>query len=127
DAFEVVQQLHTIFYKSVGRVDDAMNLGGIKVSAVEIEEVMNKHAQVIETAAISVPIEQGGPEKLVVYFTAKDAVKDPKSFKKELQDLLTKELNPLFRVADVVQVDALPRTASNKLMRRELRKKYLGQ
>jgi acetyl-CoA synthetase len=125
DAFETFETLGTKFYKSVGRVDDAMNLGGIKISAVEIEEALNKHPLVFETAAISVPSGQGGPEKLIVYFVAKDKYSSIEVLKKELQQILTTDLNPLFRIAEILEVKTLPRTASNKLMRRELRKEYI--
>jgi acetyl-CoA synthetase len=127
DAFETFQLLGTIFYRSIGRIDDAMNLGGIKISAVEIEEVLNRHAAIFETAAISAPGEQNGPEKLVVYFVAGQKDIDTEKLKKELQQMLTKELNPLFRIAEIIEIKTLPRTASNKLMRRELRKAYLSQ
>lgn len=125
DAFETFKVMNTLFYKSVGRVDDAMNLGGIKISAVEIEEVLNKHTQIFETAAISVPSGNSGPEKLVVFYVAHKKSADLELLKKELQQLLTKDLNPLFRISEIIEVALLPRTASNKLMRRELRKDYL--
>jgi acetyl-CoA synthetase len=43
---------------------------------------------------------------------------------RELQAAIARDLNPLFRIHDLVLVEALPRTASNKLMRRELRAGY---
>jgi acetyl-CoA synthetase len=43
------------------------------------------------------------------------------------QSAIKAELNPLFKVDDVVVIDALPRTASGKVMRRVLRKKYLDE
>lgn len=127
DAFEAFEVLDTTFYKSVGRVDDAMNLGGIKISAIEIEEALNSHTLIFEVAAISVPSNQSGPEKLVVYYIPKEKIGDAEKLKKELQQILTHELNPLFRISEIVEVKSLPRTASNKLMRRELRKDYLSK
>ena len=44
--------------------------------------------------------------------------------KKTMQTMIKQHLNPLFKVHDTVLVDALPRTASNKVMRRVLRKQY---
>ncbi len=43
---------------------------------------------------------------------------------RDLGKALANELNPLFKIHDLVIVDSLPRTASNKLMRRELRRRY---
>jgi acetyl-CoA synthetase len=125
DAFDIIQMENHVFYRSIGRVDDAMNLGGIKVSAVEIEFVLNKHESLVETAAISVPGEGGGPEKLIVFYQPHKDVIDLEVLKKELQTLITKELNPLFRISEIIEKKVLPRTASNKLMRRELRKDYM--
>ncbi len=106
----------TVFYRSQGRADDVMNLGGIKVSAVEIEKVLNQHAVIAESAAVAISPPEGGPEQLVVFYLTNQVVeKEP--LKKELQKLISQQLNPLFRIADVVQTESLPRTASNKLMR----------
>jgi acetyl-CoA synthetase len=110
------------YYRALGRADDTMNLGGIKVSSVELERTMNRTEGVIETAAVAVSPEGGGPSQLVVH-----AVVDPKRWQdplllqKELQNRLRTELNPLYKVHRVQIVDALPRTASNKVMRRLLR------
>jgi len=122
DAFETIQEGPYKFYKSVGRTDDAMNLGGIKISAIEIEETLNKHPQILETAAVSIAPTSGGPERLVVFYTEKNQASDEGLLKKNLQDLLTSQLNPLFRISQIVKIATIPRTASNKIMRRELRK-----
>ena len=52
---------------STGRVDDTMNLGGIKVSSAEIEGVLNSVNGIQEVAAIAVPPPDGGPSQLVIY------------------------------------------------------------
>lgn len=119
-----------VFYRSRGRVDDAMNLGGVKVSAVEIEEVLNSLEMVGETAAVAVPQTQGGPERLVVFFVpaAGYAIGDDlQPLRRQFSKVLATEINPLFKVADVVAREHLPRTASNKLMRRALRREYEAQ
>ena len=110
----------TWFCRSGGRTDDSMNLGGIKVSAVEIEKVLNQHPAVQETAAVAVAPPDGGPEQLMVHYVA--ATEMPMDvLKKELQQALSAELNPLFRIQRLVAQPSLPRTASNKLLRRSLR------
>ncbi|MGF1533480.1 MAG: AMP-binding protein [Bernardetiaceae bacterium] len=113
-----------VFYKSHGRVDDAMNIGGIKVSALEIEEVALQHPLVGQTAAVAVQ-EKDGPEILVLFIVPKAPL--PDTFGKELQKMISQELNPLFRIGDIRTVDALPVTASNKVMRRSLRDQYLNE
>jgi acetyl-CoA synthetase len=119
-----MQALPGGFYRAMGRADDTMNLGGIKVSAVELERVMNAVEGVIETAAVAVPPEGGGPSRLVVYAVVDAATwEDAPTLQKELQRRLRTALNPLFRIDAVQIIDALPRTASNKVMRRMLRQK----
>ena len=60
-------QLPNGYYRAQGRADDAMNLGGIKVSSIQIEEVINQLEFVKECAAIAVSPPEGGPGQLVVY------------------------------------------------------------
>ncbi len=129
DNYKLIQQPFEIthFYKSQGRADDVMNLGGIKVSAVEIEKVLNEHEWIFESAAIGVAPDDGGPEQLVIYYVPKDKIISEETLKKELRKMLSAELNPLFRIAEIRQQTALPRTASNKLMRRSLKKDYFGR
>lgn len=121
---KVTQVDDTVFYKSQGRADDVMNLGGIKVSAVEIEDVLNAHPSIFETAAVAVSPPDGGPEQLIIFYVPQEKTPEEGILKKQLQQMLSDELNPLFRIKEVIAKESLPRTASNKLMRRVLRKTY---
>ncbi|WOK95424.1 putative acyl-activating enzyme 17, peroxisomal [Canna indica] len=116
------------YYRAHGRADDTMNLGGIKVSSVEIERVCNSvDNAILETAAIGVPPSTGGPEQLVVAVVFKDeslAEKNLDKLRLAFNSALQKKLNPLFKVSSVVPVPSLPRTASNKVMRRTLRQQF---
>ena len=107
-----------------GRVDDTMNLGGIKVSSAELERVMNEVDGVRETAAIALA-SQGGPEELYV-FSVCSCPQNSEELLKKLNQRLRNELNPLFKIKEVRIVDSLPRTASNKVMRRMLRDQLVG-
>ena len=115
-----VERLTDGYYRIHGRVDDTMNLGGIKVSSAEIEEVLNAVSGIREVAAIAVSPPDGGPSQLVIYAVLLPGA-DTGSLGNSLQSAIREHLNPLFRIHDVVVVDALPRTASNKIMRRVLR------
>ncbi|KAK9073268.1 hypothetical protein SSX86_007592 [Deinandra increscens subsp. villosa] len=121
------------YYRAHGRADDTMNLGGIKVSSVEIERVCNSvDDKILETAAIGVTPDGGGPERLVIVVIFKDAIDskpDLIGMKRSLNRALQKNLNPLFKVSDVVALASLPRTATNKVMRRVLRQQLtqIGQ
>jgi len=111
------------FYRSQGRADDTMNLGGIKVSSLELERVIDHHPAVFESAAVAVQSGGEGAERLVVFAIA-EVDTDAEQLLTELRRRVASELNPLFKIHDLVLVDALPRTASNKLMRRKLRDRY---
>ena len=120
-----VERLPGGYFRAHGRADDTMNLGGIKVSSLELERAMDAHPGVYQTAAVATLPPEGGADLLVVFVVPNPgATADRKALQRELQDVIKKELNPLYRIHDVVLVDALPRTASNKIMRRELRKQY---
>lgn len=107
-------------WRSDGRADDAMNLGGIKVGSSEIERVVAQVAGVREAAAVGVPPKDGGAERLVIFVVCSlDAEKE--TLLARMRAAIKEHLNPLFHLQEIVIVDALPRTASNKVMRRELR------
>jgi len=116
-------RLHKGFFKAAGRADDAMNLGGIKVSSAELEQVLDLHPAVYESAAIAIQPEGQGADKLVVYAVLRDRV-DQAELRRELGSLIASKLNPLFKLHDLLVIDALPRTPSNKIVRRELRARY---
>ena len=104
-----------------------MNIGGIKVSSADLEDAIGGIDGVRELAAIASAPQDGGPARLVV-FVVRDqrANLDLDAVRTEMQGRLRSRLNPLFRIHDVVAVAALPRTASNKVMRRSLRESYAG-
>ena len=113
------------YYRALGRVDDTMNLSGIKVSSAEIERVVQSMGCLKEVAAIAVSPSDGGPSQLVLYVVMNPAAQFKQdNLLSELTNHIRQQLNPLFKVYDLVIVDTLPRTASNKVMHRELRKDY---
>ena len=126
------QRLHRGYYRAQGRADDGMNLGGIKVSPLELERIIDGHPSVYESAAVAAQPEGEGAERLVVYVVPEGGSGaagspsafdlDPAALKSELQALVSAGLNPLFKIYQVViVVDELPHTASGKLVRRILR------
>ncbi|MEE2828606.1 MAG: AMP-binding protein [Myxococcota bacterium] len=120
-----MERLPQGYYRAHGRVDDTMNLGGIKVSSAEIERVCNAAEAILETAAIAVPRSGGGPSRLVIHAVLKNPDSNPslEQLRGECQLLIREGLNPLFKVDELVIEDALPRTASGKVMRRVLRRR----
>ena len=114
------------YYQAQGRTDDAMNLGGIKVSSIQIEEVINKLDFIKESAAVAVSPKGGGPSILVVYYVESSKNYSDKERYQMAKNSIRKNLNPLFKVSDLVKKEVLPRTASGKIMRKNLRAMYEG-
>jgi acetyl-CoA synthetase len=105
-----------------------MNLSGIKISSLEIEEVVGGVEGVSEAAAVAVSSPAGGPGMLVVYAVPAGEMQwSAADLRFAMQQAIAAKLNPLFKVHDVVITEALPRTASNKVMRRALRAEYEKQ
>src|SRR5690349_18054828 len=98
-----------------------MNLGGIKVSSVELERVLESVPNVIKTAAVAVA-PGGGASRLVIYAVCSGPHSlNIQDLTAAMQSAINRDLNPLFKIHEVLLVNSLPRTASNKVMRRALR------
>ena len=61
------QRLHRGYYRAQGRADDGMNLGGILVSPLDLERIVDGHPDVYESAAVAVQPEGEGAERLVIF------------------------------------------------------------
>ena len=113
------------YYVAGGRVDDTMNLGGVKVSAAEIERAVSGILGISESAAIAVPFDESGPDQLVLFVVPEnDCELTSDELLTPINKALRAELNPLFKASETIIVKKLPRTASNKVMRRTLRDQY---
>lgn len=101
------------------------------MSSVELERVLLQHVpSVSEVAAVGVAAPGGGPELLHLFVVprqlrADDGAGAAAQLQQACSDAVRAHLNPLFKVERVVLVSALPRTASNKVMRRVLRDQVL--
>ena len=122
-----IERLTDVCFRTHGRSDDAMNLGGIKTSSDAIERVLVRMAGINEVAAIAVAPKEGGPSQLIIY-TAKDKNATSNAFDHTLKECFQKSidqnLNPLFKIKEVIVLEHLPRTASNKIIRKTLRERY---
>ncbi len=119
---DAMERLSGGYYRAQGRVDDTMNLGGIKVSSVEIERVVNGVSGIRESAAIAVSPAGGGPSTLWIFAVLREECQaSAAELRGQSQAAIRQHLNPLFEIQEFVPIDALPRTASHKIMRRLLR------
>ena len=141
------QRLHRGYFRAQGRADDGMNLGGILVSPLELERIVDGHPEVYESAAVALQPEGEGAERMVIFIVPEpgsvyaggnsdpgpnsdldsNSDLDPaadlntEALKEELQAKISAGLNPLFKIYDVKIAVELPHTASGKLIRRALR------
>jgi acetyl-CoA synthetase len=122
---DLVERLPNGRFRVLGRSDDTMNIGGIKVGSAEIERVLCGIDGIVEAAAIGVSPTGGGPGQLVIYvvmMSGREHLLD--ATQRVMQQHIKEELNPLFKIHAVRAVAALPRTASHKVMRRSLKAMY---
>lgn len=119
---DLVKQIDNGYFSILGRSDDTMNLGGIKVSAVEIERALIGLVNIVETAAVAINLNQG-PSHLVIFVVPNQDLDKTQTIA-EMQ-IRINNINPLFKIYDIVFLQELPKTASNKIMRRKLRADYI--
>ena len=115
-----LQRLPSGYFRACGRMDDTMNPGGIKVGSAEIETIINGVDGIDESAVIAVPENGTGPDQLIAFLVSKEKP-DATHVLKAINSAIRSQLNPLIRIAAIRLIPKLPRTASNKIMRRDLR------
>ena len=104
-----------------GRADESMNVAGRKVGPAEVEDALIEHPAVSEAAVIGVPDDVKG-EGIVCFVVLKGEVAEG-----ELAAFVAKNLGPTFRPNAVHAVPELPKTQSGKIVRRLIRRKFLGE
>ena len=108
-------------YRITGRVDDVLIVSGHNLGTAEIESAMDEHENVCETAIVGFPhpIKGNGVYAYVICHEKSD---DEDVLRKEINDLVTKEVGPIAKADKIQFVSGLPKTRSGKIMRRILRK-----
>ncbi|MEU5691996.1 AMP-binding protein [Actinosynnema sp. NPDC020468] len=107
-------------YAHAGRADDIEMVGGIKVSPLEVEQVLGEHPEVREVGVAAVPDDSGATRLRAFVVTTTDEV-DPALLEAQLLDLARRSLAPFKVPRSVTVVGALPRTPTGKLRRFVLR------
>ncbi|MEM7105607.1 MAG: acetate--CoA ligase [Bacteroidota bacterium] len=112
-------------YRIIGRVDDVINVSGHRMGTAEVENAINEHDNVIESAVVGYPHPIKG-QGIYAYVIIQDPVSDDDAFRKEVLQVVTREIGPIAK-PDLIQiVPGLPKTRSGKIMRRILRKIAAG-
>ncbi len=109
------------YYRITGRVDDVINVSGHRIGTAEVEDAIDTHPNVIESAVVGFPHDIKG-QGIYVYLICNDLQSDHEKVKAEIRDHVNREIGPIAK-PDVIQiVPGLPKTRSGKIMRRILRK-----
>lgn len=113
------------YYRITGRMDDVIIVSGHNLGTAEIEDAINMHPNVIESAVVGFPHDIKGSGIMTYVIT--DNKMDSSSFEKEIRDWVSKEIGPIAKPDRIVAVGGLPKTRSGKIMRRILRKLAAGE
>jgi acetyl-CoA synthetase len=109
------------YYWITGRVDDVLNVSGHRIGTAEIESALVLHDRVAEAAVVGYPHDIKG-QGIYAYVTLMHDAEPDERLRKELLELVTREIGAIAR-PDVIQwAPGLPKTRSGKIMRRILRK-----
>ncbi|MGF1670376.1 MAG: acetate--CoA ligase [Balneolaceae bacterium] len=109
------------YYRITGRVDDVLNVSGHRLGTAEIENALDEHPKVVESAVVGYPHDIKG-QGIYGFLICDEDVTNGEAFKKELHDLVTKIIGPIAKPDKIQIVPGLPKTRSGKIMRRILRK-----
>lgn len=111
------------YYRITGRVDDVIIVSGHNLGTAPIENAINKHEQVAESAIVGFSHNVKG-NALYGYVTLKNELESEKKeeVQKEINKLITKQVGAIAKLDKVQFTSGLPKTRSGKIMRRILRK-----
>lgn len=114
------------YYWYTGRSDDVINTAGHLVSPFEIESAVMELAQVVDCAVVGLPDELIY-EKVVAFVVHNQQTQSLRKLDLEIKLYVSKKVASLAAPKEIVFVDKIPKTKSGKVMRRVLKKQYLGQ
>lgn len=118
----------TGYYRITGRVDDVIIVSGHNLGTAPIEDAINEHPAVVESAIVGFPHDIKG-NALYGYVTLKETGERRKqeNVRKEINQLITEKIGPIAKLDKIQFTDGLPKTRSGKIMRRILRKIASGE
>ena len=111
------------YYRITGRVDDVIIVSGHNLGTAPIEDAINEHPAVAESAIVGFPDDIKG-NALYGFVILKETGKDRKqeNLRKEINQLITEHIGPIAKLKKIQFTSGLPKTRSGKIMRRILRK-----
>jgi acetyl-CoA synthetase len=114
------------YYRITGRVDDIIIVSGHNLGTAEIENAIDEHAEVCETAVVGYPHDIKG-QGIYAYVILYDHEHDQGRLRKEILDTVSKTIGPIAKPDKIQFVSGLPKTRSGKIMRRILKKIASGE
>jgi acetyl-CoA synthetase len=109
------------YYRITGRVDDVLNVSGHRIGTAEVENAINMHSGVVESAVVGYPHDIKG-QGIYAYVIMERLTHDPELTKKDIAQTVARIIGPIAKPDKIQIVSGLPKTRSGKIMRRILRK-----
>jgi acetyl-CoA synthetase len=109
------------YYRITGRVDDVLNVSGHRIGTAEVENAINMHADVIESAVVGYPHDIKG-QGIYAFVICENTLDDEDLSRRDILATVTRIIGPIAKPDKIQFVRGLPKTRSGKIMRRILRK-----
>lgn len=113
-------------YRITGRVDDVMNVSGHRIGTAEVENAINAHTGVIESAVVGYPHDIKG-QGIYAYVICEHDFIDDELMRKDISQTVARIIGAIAKPDKIQFVKGLPKTRSGKIMRRILRKIAEGE
>lgn len=113
-------------YRITGRVDDVLNVSGHRIGTAEVENAINMHSDVVESAVVGYPHEIKG-QGIYAFVICQHIHTDQESMRKNISQTVSRIIGPIAKPDRIQFVRGLPKTRSGKIMRRILRKIAEGE
>lgn len=113
---------HDGMYRILGRVDDVINVSGHRMGTAEVEDAINQHEDVIESAVVGYPHDIKGQGIYAFVICDSNSTKSHEELRAEILKTVSQEIGAIAKPEKIQIVSGLPKTRSGKIMRRILRK-----
>ena len=114
------------FYRITGRVDDVLNVSGHRIGTAEVENAINMHTGIVESAVVGYPHDIKG-QGIYAYVICGQEPEDVELMRKDISTTVARIIGAIARPDKIQFVKGLPKTRSGKIMRRILRKIAEGE
>jgi acetyl-CoA synthetase len=113
-------------YRITGRVDDVLNVSGHRIGTAEVENAINMHSGVVESAVVGYPHDIKG-QGIYAYVIYEGSHHEENLTRQDILQTVSRIIGPIAKPDKIQFVTGLPKTRSGKIMRRILRKIVEGE